>query len=200
MTTICHLRAIAAWRDRFGQKSIYGILPSLVTMLPLNRKTWLRVAVIEVGAKPFTRILPITTKPASNPAKLMPHFNVSRCVFAMIALLCCVTAWNNALGQSPYPSTDMAPTVFGSPFAVSGRVRKALPPIDCLKCTGPAACAPRNCCVKGFLYYGTYPWDDDCKNGFDECCNGECACNAVSRSLAWIKKREKCHSPFCLQR
>lgn len=103
------------------------------------------------------------------------------------------------LGQSPTESQSMTHWNASAPFAVGGKVRKVLPPIDCLRCGGPPACPPCNCLSRGFLYYGTNPCDDDCKNGFCECVNGECGSRAAQWSLWWINRRQNGHSlrPAC---
>lgn len=69
--------------------------------------------------------------------------------------------------------------------------RLTLPPRDCLSCSGPAACAPCLGTHRGFLYYGTYPWDDDPANGFDDCPGGRCGYPGAALSLSWIRKHQQ---------
>ena len=83
-----------------------------------------------------------------------------------------------------------------SPFAVGGRARKVLPPLDCYHSVGPAPCVPFDSHHHGFLFYGTYPWDDDCVNGFDDCVHGDCGHVAASLSRAWIRLHRHCKWPF----
>ncbi|MHB0958336.1 MAG: hypothetical protein ACYC0X_17735 [Pirellulaceae bacterium] len=64
---------------------------------------------------------------------------------------------------------------------------KPLPPRDCWRCCGPAACEPCRHHHGGFLYYGTYPWDDDPVNEFSDCPNGDCGHLGVGQSLLWIR-------------
>ncbi|WP_164104323.1 hypothetical protein [Candidatus Laterigemmans baculatus] len=63
---------------------------------------------------------------------------------------------------------------------------KMLPPRDCLQCPGPAPAAPCFATHRGFLYYGSYPWDDDPANGFDDCPGGRCGRPGAALSLWWI--------------
>lgn len=64
--------------------------------------------------------------------------------------------------------------------------RKALPPRDCWTCLGPPAPQPCLHTHSGYLYYGTYPWDDDPVNGFDDCPNGDCGYCGAGLTFAWI--------------
>ncbi|WP_164104492.1 hypothetical protein [Candidatus Laterigemmans baculatus] len=64
--------------------------------------------------------------------------------------------------------------------------QKMLPPRDCLQCPGPAPGAPCFDTHRGFLYYGSYPWDDDPANGFDDCPGGRCGRPGAALSLWWI--------------
>ncbi|WP_164103566.1 hypothetical protein [Candidatus Laterigemmans baculatus] len=64
--------------------------------------------------------------------------------------------------------------------------QKMLPPRDCLLCPGPAPAAPCFATHRGFLYYGSYPWDDDPANGFDDCPGGRCGRPGAAVSLWWI--------------
>ena len=77
--------------------------------------------------------------------------------------------------------------VSNSPFAVGGTARKALPPMDCLRCCGPRPCPPGCGKTRGFLYYGTDPCHDDCFNSMDDCPHGCCGEHACRWSLAWIR-------------
>lgn len=79
-----------------------------------------------------------------------------------------------------------------APFAVGTLDRKPLPPQSCTYCTGPRPCVPCDAPGGVFLYYGTYPWDDDCHNGFDDCPHGNCGYLAVRISHAWIAHKQKC--------
>lgn len=67
---------------------------------------------------------------------------------------------------------------------------QALPSRDCWTCGGPAP--PRPCLQthRGFLYFGTYPWDDDPCNGFCDCPGGDCGECSARLSLGWIRHRE----------
>ncbi|GEM_PF-4811787 len=69
--------------------------------------------------------------------------------------------------------------------------QKPLPPRDGLSCSGPPACAPCFATHRGFLYYNTYPWDDDPVNGFNDCPSGECGSACAMLSLAWIRHHQK---------
>jgi len=112
------------------------------------------------------------------------------------AILLFTLGVKTACCQSPFPPEEQeVGWASSSPFGVGGSARKALPPIDCLKCNTLPACPPRNCCSSGFLYYGTLAWDDDRKNGFCGCPNVECGCRAVQWSLRWII-RQQCRRPF----
>jgi hypothetical protein len=74
-----------------------------------------------------------------------------------------------------------------APFAVGGSSRKELPPRDCLRCFGPAACPPRNSCSHGFLYYGSPPCNNGFLNSFCKCGSGNCGNLGVTLSTAWIQ-------------
>ena len=69
-------------------------------------------------------------------------------------------------------------------------VAKPLPPLDCWRCGGPGVCPPCNGKHAEFLYYGTYPWDDDPVNGFNDCPGGRCGYVGAALSRAWIRWRE----------
>ena len=43
---------------------------------------------------------------------------------------------------------------------------------------------------RGFLYYGTYAWDDDPVNGFDDCPHGQCGYKGAAHALNWIRRRD----------
>lgn len=66
----------------------------------------------------------------------------------------------------------------------------AMPPRQCLRCNGPAAAAPCFDTHRGFLYYRTYPWDDDPHNGFEDCPGGNCGYLGAKLSLWWIDKHQ----------
>jgi len=74
-------------------------------------------------------------------------------------------------------------------FAVGGPARKALPPLDCLRCWGPAACPPCEGHRPGFLYFGTCAAHDDPLNGFCDCSQSHCGHFAAGLSTAWIRFR-----------
>lgn len=95
------------------------------------------------------------------------------------------------LGQELVPESVRATAVSSTPFAVSGSARKALPSLDCTYCTGPAPCVPCDSHLRGFLYYGTYPGDDDCMNKLDDCPCGNCGSLAESLSRAWINWHQR---------
>lgn len=72
-------------------------------------------------------------------------------------------------------------------FAVGNAARKALPPRDCLRCTGPNPCVPCDGHHQGFLYYGTDPAADDCTNSLEDCPHGNCGGIAAGISRLWIQ-------------
>ena len=65
--------------------------------------------------------------------------------------------------------------------------RLALPPRQCLDCPGPCAPAPCFDTHRGYLYYGTHPWDDDPVNAFNDCPGGRCGYPGALLSLHWIR-------------
>ena len=69
--------------------------------------------------------------------------------------------------------------------------RQALPPRDCLRCGGPFAAAPCFDTHRGYLYYGTYPWDDDPANRFNDCPGGQCGYPGAMLSLRWIRAHQQ---------
>ena len=87
-------------------------------------------------------------------------------------------------GDAPEPPADLPQRSLPLPPA------KAMPPRQCLPCGGPAAAAPCFDTHRGFLYYGTYPWDDDPYNEFDDCPGGRCGYPGAMLSLWWIKKHQ----------
>lgn len=74
---------------------------------------------------------------------------------------------------------------------LSSPPRQALPPRDCLRCDGP--CAPSPCLDthRGYLYYGTFPWDDDPVNEFNDCPGGRCGYPGAMLSLYWIRAHQR---------
>lgn len=88
---------------------------------------------------------------------------------------------------------DDAPEVLRAPSSKALHLppTKPLPPRDCWHCPGPASCPP--CATKrpSFLYYGTYPWDDDPVNGFNDCPRGDCGHVGVHRALNWIRFQDQ---------
>lgn len=106
------------------------------------------------------------------------------------ALIFCYPATVNAHASEPESIPSGA--IEHYPFATGSAVRKNLPSADCTYCPGPSPCVPCNAIGGGFLYYRTYPWDDDCLTGFDDCPHGECGQLAVSMSRAWIEHHKKC--------
>ncbi|MHB8900789.1 MAG: hypothetical protein ACYC6Y_18720 [Thermoguttaceae bacterium] len=108
-------------------------------------------------------------------------------LFLLAAMVVAGSAASSLSQELAAPELSIASRGSGSPFAVAGSARKALPPLDCLGCEGPAPWAP---CIghhRGFLYYGTCHHDDDCVNGFDDCPGGNCGSIAVSLSRGWIE-------------
>lgn len=72
-----------------------------------------------------------------------------------------------------------------------------LPPLNCWGCKGPP---PMNYCLpgcgrRGFLYYGTYPYDDDWFNGFDDCPYGSCGNPGAAIGLGWIQLHNRMPGP-----
>lgn len=67
--------------------------------------------------------------------------------------------------------------------------RQILPPLECLHCYGPPPakyCLPGNG-PRGYLYYGSYPYDDDWFNRFDDCPGGNCGHVGTALGLGWIQ-------------
>jgi hypothetical protein len=64
-----------------------------------------------------------------------------------------------------------------------------LPPLDCWHCYGPP---PMRYCLPGFgrrgyLYYGTHPYDDDWFNRFNDCPGGNCGNSGTDLGLGWVQ-------------
>lgn len=74
---------------------------------------------------------------------------------------------------------------------LSAPPRQPLPSRDCLRCDGP--CAPSPCfdTHRGYLYYGTFPWDDDPANEFNDCPGGRCGYPGAMLSLHWIRGHQQ---------
>jgi hypothetical protein len=75
---------------------------------------------------------------------------------------------------------------------------KPLPPRDCWRCPGPAACGPCRPHHPGFLYYETWPWDDDPVNGFNDCPGGDCGWVGTHLTLGWIHLHQWLPNPLRL--
>lgn len=84
------------------------------------------------------------------------------------------------------PEMVAAPSSCFSPFAVGGSVRKPLPLLECGRCIGPVPYVPCDAHDRGYLYYGTNPFEDDRLNRWDDCSFGQCGQWAISLSRAWI--------------
>lgn len=139
-----------------------------------------------------------TTTTSCHGFRIMGHQQPFRPRFPF-ALIVVVTMSGPTIGQSQelaLPEPIAAPAASYSPFAVGGAARKALPPLDCLRCVGPAPCVPCGSHHHGFLFYGTCPWDDDCAGGFDDCVHGDCGHVAAGISRAWIRLHKHCKFPF----
>lgn len=137
--------------------------------------------------------------PAQVPVVMSPrrrHHLSSHTILAVIFVAgFCVSAVVSA-SERGVPAPLPARAAGHSPFAVGGTARKALPPLDCLQCPGPAPLAPCAPHHPGFLFYGTYPWDDDCMNGFRHCPHGDCGHAAATLSRAWMHLHEKGRRTF----
>ena len=100
----------------------------------------------------------------------MPRFDLGGLAICYVLLLVCSPAMAaEPVAPAPLPGT------------------KPLPPVDCWRCPGPAVCPPCNGHHAEFLYYGTYPWDDDPVNGFNDCPGGRCGFVGAAISRAWIR-------------
>ncbi|MBW3598023.1 MAG: hypothetical protein KY475_12190 [Planctomycetes bacterium] len=95
-----------------------------------------------------------------------------------------------ATGTAQEPTAENVEIEAASDVAVLARPPYAvLPPLDCLHCYGPA---PSKYCFPGFgprgyLYYGTYPYNDDWFNGFRDCPGGACGNPGAILGLGWIQ-------------
>jgi hypothetical protein len=139
-----------------------------------------------------------TTTTSYHGVRTMGHQQRVRRRF-IFALIVVITMSAPTIGRSQEfasPEPIAAPAASYSPFAVSGTARKALPPLDCLRCVGPAPCVSCGAHHHGFLFYGTNPWDDDCAGGFDDCVHGDCGHVAAGISRAWIRLHKHRSLPF----
>lgn len=115
--------------------------------------------------------------------------------FAVIVLATLHTPTIGVSQDLASPEPVAVPPVNYSPFAVGGSVRKALPPLDCLRCLGPAPYAPCDSNHHRFLFYGTCASDDDCMNAMHDCIDGECGHVAARLSRAWHRLHKVCKWP-----
>ena len=103
-----------------------------------------------------------------------------------------------AATKGPAQETRAEKGEAGSDAAILARPpQAALPPLNCWRCFGPP---PSNYCLPGFgargyLYYGTYPYDDDWFNGFDDCPGGACGNAGAALGLGWIQLHNAVSGP-----
>lgn len=109
---------------------------------------------------------------------------------ASLVVMLCALGWGGSLSVA-HGDEDHAEAVVALPRkALPVPPRMALPERDCMTCPGPPASEPCFHTHRGFLYYGTYPWDDDPVNGFDDCPRGQCGYPGAALSLGWIRMHE----------
>ncbi|QDU44507.1 hypothetical protein Mal52_29900 [Symmachiella dynata] len=106
---------------------------------------------------------------------------------ALLSITLCLCAPGLCQAAEMYSSGPYTHSMaVNSPFAIGGTTRKALPPLDCLRCSGPRPCPPHCCHGGGFLYYGTDAHSDNCFNKMNDCPNGCCGDHAIRFSRTWI--------------
>ena len=87
------------------------------------------------------------------------------------------------------------------PFALPSPDAALKPPLEAACCTGPTPCVPQYLYGKhysgGFLYYETFPYDDDWFNNFSGCCRDYPNCAQTSTTLGrwWVNFHNACHGP-----